>query len=50
MGPADSLAHYGVPAQTGARRKKYIDQVVDLFLNGCRARAVTKTAALARRR
>lgn len=38
MAPADLLAHYGQPAQSGNRRKQYIDQVVDLFLNGCSAR------------
>lgn len=38
MGPADILAHYGRPACAGEQRKQYIDQVVDLFLNGCRAR------------
>jgi AcrR family transcriptional regulator len=37
MGPADLLAHYGQPASSAARRREYIDQVVDLFLNGCRA-------------
>jgi len=47
MGPADTLAHYGQPACVGARRKQYIDQVVDLFLNGCRVRA---TVAVVRKR
>lgn len=35
MGPADLLAHYGQPAPAGARRREYIDQVVDMFLGGC---------------
>jgi hypothetical protein len=37
MGPADLLAHYGQPALAGARRGEFIDQVVDMFLGGCRA-------------
>lgn len=38
MAPADLLAHYGQPAPAGARRREHIDQVVDLFLNGCARR------------
>lgn len=40
MGPADLLAHYGQPAPAGARRGEFVDQVIDMFLAGCRANPV----------
>jgi len=36
MGPADQRAYYGAAAPNERARRKYIDNVVELFLNGCR--------------
>lgn len=36
MGPADQRAYYGAAAPSERARRKYIDNVVQLFLNGCR--------------
>lgn len=36
MAPADTCAYYGFAAPTERKRREYIDNVVELFLNGCR--------------
>lgn len=36
MAPADTCAYYGFAAPTERKRREYIDNVVKLFLNGCR--------------
>jgi AcrR family transcriptional regulator len=37
MAPADMHAHYGAGAIAGKKKRDYINSVIDLFLNGCRA-------------
>jgi AcrR family transcriptional regulator len=49
MGPADILAHYGRPAHAGMQREQYIDQVVDIFLNGCRVRETQLAETVAKK-
>ncbi len=44
VGPANLLAYYGKPIATAAHRKQHIDQVVDLFLYGCRARPISNVS------
>lgn len=46
MAPADLQAHYGFGAIAGKKRSDYVASVVDLFLNGCRARAANKRKKL----
>lgn len=36
MGPANQCAYYGAPAPSERARRAYIDNVIQLFLNGCR--------------
>jgi len=41
LGPAQRRATYGLPISScvGCRRQDYVDEVVNLFLNGCRPRS-----------